>query len=112
MLRQKIQVAYLLIAFAFNLVYFTSQYDLTRLNHRFDSKQLVTTTSHTKKIEDLTFDELSKLELKLEHTTFSQKDMNKLFQLMKNVVDMGKKVNTPHVYWYSRQGRQANNAAS
>ena len=52
MLRQKIQVAYLLISLALNLVYFTSQYDLSRLNHRFDSKQLVTSTGHTKKIED------------------------------------------------------------
>jgi tetrahydrodipicolinate N-succinyltransferase len=87
-------------------VYFTSQYDLSRLNHRFDSKQLVTTTGHaSKKIEDSTFDELRRLEVKLERAaTFSQKDMNKLFQLMQNVIDMGKRVNTPRVYWYSRQG--------
>ena len=105
MLRQKIQVAYLLISLALNLVYFTSQYDLSRLNHRFDSKQLVTSTGHTKKIEDSTLDELRRLELKLERAaTFSQKDMNTLLQLMQNVIDMGKRVNTPSVYWYSRQG--------
>jgi hypothetical protein len=87
-----------------NFIYVSSGYAfLPRIYNRFDAKQHLINEVMTD--EDRALAELRKLELKLKSMSFYEKDLVSLFRLVGLVKSMRNEVETPPVYWYSRQGR-------
>ena len=99
-----IKVVYMLITISINLICFTSQYDVSRINHRFDTKKLVTINKMT--LVDRLYVDLTKLEFKLmKNKYFNEKDLANLYRLMTLVKGLRKNVHTPPpINWYMRQG--------
>jgi len=100
----KFQFIFILVVVSLSLIRLSFEYDVSRFNHRFDSKKLVTPDQMTD--TDLAMAELTKLEYKLANKLFDEKDLSKLYRLMEMVNNIGSRLNTPAVYWYSRQGRK------
>ena len=97
-------ICHLIIA---TLICFTNGYALTRLNHRFDTSQLITGRKVVVEKEAPILFELKKLEQKFANnkTPFTIEDLKHIIQLIGNLNDWKQSINTPHVYWYSRMGR-------
>ena len=89
------------------LIKLSNEYSLSRLNHRFDSKQLMNGRKVMIEEKDTFLLELRKLEQKLtnKRAAFTGKDLISLIRLIKHSTDMRSVVETPNVYWYSRMGR-------
>ena len=89
------------------LIKLSNEYSLSRLNHRFDSKQLMNGRKVMIEEKDTFLLELRKLEQKLtnKRAAFTGKDLISLLRLIKHSTDMRSAVKTPNVYWYSRMGR-------
>jgi hypothetical protein len=87
-----------------NFICFSSQYDVSRINHRFDTKKLVTINKLT--LVDRLYADLTKLESKLmKNNFFNEKDLANLYRLVKLVKGLRKNVYTPpSINWYMRQG--------
>ena len=91
------------------LIKLSNEYSLSRLNHRFDSKQMVNGRKIAKEGEEVDpiLLELRKLEQKLtnKRAAFTGKDLISLLRLIKHLNELKSVVETPNVYWYSRMGR-------
>ena len=104
MLKTLLKNCLFLTIISLNFIIFSSGYAfLPRIYNRFDTKQHLVNEVMTD--EDRALIELRKLELKLKSMSFYEKDLVSLFRLMGLVESMKIKVDTPPVYWYSRQGR-------
>ena len=92
------QTNILLLVISLNSISFTNEYTIYRMDYFFSNKSTVN-------IEEFILIQLGMLEKKLIQNKFMDNDLIKLKNLMGTIIIMKKSIETPPVYWYSRQGR-------